>query len=105
MFKQYQGLTVDPFDLGLVIEISAKNKDLDRAFLVLDIIKEHSMSPNLFVYNSLIRACAANHNTQKVLEVFQIMKTNKVAPNMYTFYALIPALSTAPDECFYRYLS
>ncbi len=104
-FFKFKGFDLPHYALNLLIKIAGKNKDLLRAFSVLEIIKEQSMSPDIFIYNALMSACATNHNLQKAQDVYNMMREQNVEPNVYTISALISAFANSPEATSERYIS
>merc|ERR1719272_2261833 len=65
-----QGIQPSNYTLSIMIKLLGRSKRLNQAFaMVKEMVDDHGLRPNIFVYTSLIQACFQNRQLGKALEL------------------------------------
>lgn len=90
------GLSSDMFLAGKLLNLLSVSPagDLSLASLLFDRIE----TPNIYLFNVMIRGFAMSHEPQKSIFVFVRMHRNGVVPNKHTFPILLKAFSSSKNE-------
>lgn len=75
---------------AIFIKMYGKAKCLDKAFGVLEMIKnQNSEPPNLWIHTCLIQACVQNMQIKRACDVFHDMEKEGIEPDSVAYGALI----------------
>lgn len=90
------GLSSDMVLLGKLLNLLSGSpaRDLSLASLLFD----RTETPNIYLFNVMIRGFAMSHEAQKSILVFVRMHRNGVVPNKHTFPILLKAFSSSKKE-------
>lgn len=94
--KEFKNLNTLPLPVySSMIRGLGARKSLDSAFAIVEWLKcknketGSSVSPNLFIYNSLLSAVKLTRDFDKVDEVIEDMKSQGITPNVVTYNTLM----------------
>ncbi|KAF9973362.1 hypothetical protein BGZ73_003413 [Actinomortierella ambigua] len=68
------------------------------ALRILEEVKRHKVTPNVFFYNVVIAKLARGRKIEKVLEVYEDMRSASIQPNSVTYGTLISACTRVGSE-------
>ncbi|CAL0329288.1 unnamed protein product [Lupinus luteus] len=74
---------------NMLMSVCTSSQDSERAFQVLQLLKEARLEPDCQLYTTLISTCAKSGKVDQMFEVFHKMVNSGVEPNVLTYGALI----------------
>ncbi|XP_019413425.1 PREDICTED: pentatricopeptide repeat-containing protein MRL1, chloroplastic isoform X1 [Lupinus angustifolius] len=74
---------------NMLLSVCTSSQDSERAFQVLQLLKEARLEPDCQLYTTLISTCAKSGKVDQMFEVFHKMVNSGVEPNVLTYGALI----------------
>ncbi|KAE9620327.1 putative tetratricopeptide-like helical domain, pentacotripeptide-repeat region of PRORP [Lupinus albus] len=74
---------------NMLMSVCTSSQDSERAFQVLQLLKEARLEPDCQLYTTLISTCAKSGKVDQMFEVFHKMVNSGVEPNILTYGALI----------------
>ncbi|KAL3383110.1 hypothetical protein AABB24_002548 [Solanum stoloniferum] len=80
---------------NMLLSVCASSRDLERAFQVLQLVRETGLKPDCKLYTTLISTCAKAGKVDTMFEVFHEMVNAGVEPNANTYGALIDGCAKA----------
>ncbi|ERM95718.1 hypothetical protein AMTRI_Chr08g206910 [Amborella trichopoda] len=66
-----------------------KKKDLQSALVAFEVSKGKSVSPNMYIYRSIIDACGYCGDSLKSRSIFEDLLVQKITPNTFVFNSLM----------------
>ncbi|XP_060168556.1 pentatricopeptide repeat-containing protein MRL1, chloroplastic isoform X2 [Lycium barbarum] len=91
--KLIQNPTLSTFNM--LLSVCASSRDLERAFQVLQLVRETGLKPDCKLYTTLISTCAKAGKVDTMFEVFHEMVNAGVEPNANTYGTLIDGCAKA----------
>ncbi|PHT41855.1 Pentatricopeptide repeat-containing protein MRL1, chloroplastic [Capsicum baccatum] len=91
--KLIQNPTLSTFNM--LLSVCASSRDLERAFQVLQLVRETGLKPDCKLYTTLISTCAKAGKVDTMFEIFHEMVNAGVQPNANTYGALIDGCAKA----------
>ncbi|TKY67647.1 Pentatricopeptide repeat-containing protein MRL1 [Spatholobus suberectus] len=80
---------------NMLMSVCASSQDSERAFQVLQLLKDARLEPDCKLYTTLILTCAKSGKVDLMFEVFHKMVNSGVEPNVHTYGALIDGCARA----------
>ncbi|XP_014493883.1 pentatricopeptide repeat-containing protein MRL1, chloroplastic [Vigna radiata var. radiata] len=80
---------------NMLMSVCASSQDSERAFHVLQLLKNAQLEPDCKLYTTLILTCAKSGKVDLMFEVFHKMVNSGVEPNVHTYGALIDGCARA----------
>ncbi|CAJ1933699.1 unnamed protein product [Sphenostylis stenocarpa] len=80
---------------NMLMSVCASSQDSERAFQVLQLLKDAQLEPDCKLYTTLILTCAKSGKVDLMFEVFHKMVNAGVEPNVHTYGALIDGCARA----------
>ncbi|XP_027355994.1 pentatricopeptide repeat-containing protein MRL1, chloroplastic isoform X2 [Abrus precatorius] len=80
---------------NMLMSVCARSQDSERAFQVLQLLKDARLEPDCKLYTTLISTCAKSGKVDLMFEVFHTMVNSGVEPNVHTYGALIDGCARA----------
>ncbi|KAK6805910.1 hypothetical protein RDI58_003695 [Solanum bulbocastanum] len=80
---------------NMLLSVCASSRDLERAFQVLQLVRETGLKPDCKLYTTLISTCAKAGKVDTMFEVFHEMVNAGVEPNANTYGTLIDGCAKA----------
>lgn len=80
---------------NMLMSVCARSQDSERAFQVLQLLKDARLEPDCKLYTTLILTCAKSGKVDLMFEVFHKMVNSGVEPNVHTYGALIDGCARA----------
>nr|XP_003707096.2 PREDICTED: pentatricopeptide repeat-containing protein 1, mitochondrial [Megachile rotundata] len=81
-----------------LIKSYMSQKNLELALGVLDVMKENSVKPNLFVYRLLISAFAVQGDITQCFKLFKKLKDSGLKPSPHVYTSLIEACAKSKNK-------
>eukprot|EP00276_Gloeochaete_wittrockiana_P006260 CAMPEP_0184658068 /NCGR_PEP_ID=MMETSP0308-20130426/23359_1 /TAXON_ID=38269 /ORGANISM="Gloeochaete witrockiana, Strain SAG 46.84" /LENGTH=1204 /DNA_ID=CAMNT_0027096659 /DNA_START=176 /DNA_END=3794 /DNA_ORIENTATION=- len=87
----------DAYAFTALIKGLGKQRELDKAFAVLDTMEQLEIEPTATTYNTLINVCVEAADVSRGARAYVRMCNRGVSPNVVTFNSLIKLYSAAND--------